>query len=117
LEYLAEQALQRAGARINQILELATQQASGPLQVTHIHLSELSIELQQANRKLQMYSGTTKNASLDEAIARYRRSLEQLRLALPQLQARLLMKRAHLERESNHLKSAARWAKNSKNIL
>jgi hypothetical protein len=57
------------------------------------------------------------SVAASEELAKYRRTLQELRQLLPTIQARLLSDRARLEAERAHCSAATAWAETSRRTL
>jgi ABC-type transporter Mla subunit MlaD len=79
-------------------------------------ISGLLSELMRAGEKLRALP-RVKSPELQQELDQYRKNVQQLRDLLPSVQRALLERRAYLEAERARLRSAAEWARGSRQTL
>jgi hypothetical protein len=74
-------------------------------------------EVASAARLSSLFASCGGSVAASEELAKYRRTLQELRQLLPTIQARLLSDRARLEAERMHCGAATAWAEASRRTL
>jgi len=90
-----------------------------PSLATPEHMAALLSELLQAGTGLRAEPLPAKGSDpeFDEEIEQYRRHVEHLRDLLPSIHRQLLVERARLEAQRSRVRSAAEWARASRQTL
>jgi hypothetical protein len=89
----------------------------GPMRfVTPDHITALLSELSRAGAELraQPIPARGTDPEFDAELEQYRRSVERLREILPSIHSQLLVERARLEAQRARVRSAAEWARASR---
>jgi hypothetical protein len=89
------------------------------LHVTPEHMAALLSELLRTGTELRSLSIPQKgnDPALDQELEAYRSNVERLRVVLPVIHAHLLAERARLEAQQARVRSAAEWARASRQTL
>lgn len=92
---------------------------SGKMAVTPEYMAALLSELLRAGAELRSESIPAKGSDpeLDCELETYRRNVEQLREVMPAIHRHLLAERARLEAQRERVRSAAEWARASRQTL
>jgi hypothetical protein len=83
------------------------------------HITALLSELSRAGAELraQPFPEKGSDPEFDAELEQYRRSVERLREILPSIHSQLLVERARLEAQRARVRSAAEWARTSRQTL
>jgi hypothetical protein len=112
------QQLHETNQRMRFWLDSISQQADS-LVATPEHMAALLSELLRAGAGLRAEALPAKGSDpdLDAALDEYRRHVERLRDLLPSIQRQLLAERARLEAQRTRVRTAADWARASRQTL
>ena len=105
--------------RLSFWLDSMVAQPGRPSGATPEHISALLSELLRAGAELRVEPMPPRghDPELDREVAQYRRHVERLRDFLPSLHSHLLAERARLEAQRARVRSAAEWARASRQTL
>ncbi len=112
-------ALRDTNHRLRFWLETMVPTSGQPMVSTPEHLAALLSELLRAGAELRAEPIPTKghDPQLDVELAAYRSHVERLRDLLPSIHSQLLSERARLEAQRTRVRSAAEWARASRQTL
>jgi len=113
---LLAQNLRQATSRLSLWLDDLVPAGDSPRPATPQQMSGLLSELMQAGEWLRGLP-RQKDPLLDQELGRYRQAVERLRDGLPLLRDVLVEERARLEGERARVRSAAEWARRSRQTL
>jgi hypothetical protein len=113
------QSLRDTNRRLSFWLERMLPQHGQPVVATPEHMAALLSELLLAGASLRTepVSARRKNPELDRELEAYRGNVQRLRDLLPSIHSQLLAERARLEVQRARVKSAAEWARASRQTL
>jgi hypothetical protein len=113
------QTLRETNHRLNFWLESMRTPHGQPALATPEHMAGLLSELLRAGADLRAQPLPAKGSDpeLDVELDEYRRHVEHLRDLLPSIHRQLLAERARLEAQRTRVRSAAEWARASRQIL
>jgi hypothetical protein len=101
---------------LDSLLPRSAQPGAPALVVTPQQMAGLLSELMRAGQWLRSMPDET-SAALEQEVSEYRKQVERLRALLPAIHSTLLRERARLERERERVRSAAEWARLSRQTL
>jgi uncharacterized protein (DUF849 family) len=115
---LAQNLRETNGRLCSWLDSMATKQGQ-PALATPEHIAALLSELLRAGAGLRAEPLTPRgdDPELDRELAAYRRHVERLRELLPSIHTQLLAERARLEAQRARVRSAAEWARASRQTL
>jgi hypothetical protein len=113
------QKLRDTNRRLHFLLDDLVASNGQPAVATPEHMAALLSELLGAGAELRAQPIPAKgdDPELDEELAQYRCNVERLRQLLPSIHSQLLVERARLEAQRAQVRSAAEWARASRQTL
>jgi len=119
LTFSRSQDFRETNRRLGNCLDNMLANEEQPVIPTPEHMAALLSELLHAGARLRAKPLPTRGSDpeLDGELDQYRRHVERLRELLPSIHRQLLAERARLEVERTRVRSAAQWARSSRQTL